>query len=109
MHIQAITMADITNSSDKNIITDQLEGRKHQGRRSDKEWPTVGPMKKKFRKEWKNCVRETFCHRGTNIFKNLLGRWIRTDSQQWNTYMFRGTRTLLWRRVENGEEKWYDH
>ena len=52
---------------------------------------------------------ETFCTRGTNKLKKKLGRWNRTNSQVWDMYMYRSTNTLLWKRIENGIEKWYNH
>ena len=54
-------------------------------------------------------MRETFCFRGTNKLKKKLGQWTHTDSQVWDTYMYRNTATLLWRKIENGIEKWYNH
>ena len=41
--------------------------------------------------------------------KNKLGKWIITSSQEWDTYLFRRMETLIWRRIEEGQEKWYDH
>ena len=56
-----------------------------------------------------NCIRETFCIRGTNKLKQELGNWKDTQAQEWDTYVYRSTNTLIWRRVEGGQEKWYRH
>ena len=104
MKIQAITLADITDASGRYLMIEQLKGNRPQERNSKVEWPTVGNIRKKYWKEWKNCVRETFCIRGTNKLKKKLGKWIRTTSQEWDTYIFRSTHNLIWRRTEVGQE-----
>ena len=85
MTIQAINLSDITDSSGENIVHNQLEGQKPQERRSSITWPSVGPIKKKYWKEWKNCIQETFCHRGTRNLRHKLGKWTNTNSQEWDT------------------------
>ena len=109
MKIQAITLADIKDASGRYLMIDQLKGNRPQERNSKVEWPTVGNIRKKYWKEWKNCVRETFCIRGKNKLKKKLGKWIRTTSQEWDTYIFRSSHNLIWRRIEAGQEKWCDH
>ena len=109
MTIQAITLSDITDSKGEIISPQQLEGQRPQERRSTITWPSVGPIKKKYWKEWKNCIQETFCHRGTRNLRQKLGKWNKTNSQEWDTYIFRRTKTLIWRKRENGKETWYDH
>ena len=59
MSVQAITLADITDANGRFLIMDQLEGKRSQERKSKVEWPTVGNIRKKYWKKWKNCVRET--------------------------------------------------
>jgi len=107
--IQAISLSDITDSTEESISLSYLEGRRSQERRSPLSWLAVGPIKTKYWKEWKNCILETFCHRGTTILRQTLGKWTQPSSQEWDTYIFRRTNTLLWRKKINGIDTWYDH
>ena len=65
--VQAITLADITDSEGKEISEEAMQGQKPTHRRSKIDWPTMGRIRKKYWKEWKNCIRETFCIRGAQI------------------------------------------
>lgn len=69
MAVHAITLTGVLDASGEVLTNQQLEGIRPQKRRSKIEWPTVGKIKKKDRKEWKNCISEMFCERGTNKLK----------------------------------------
>ena len=109
MAVQAITLADITDSSGKELTKNALMGLKPAHRRSKLEWPTLGSIKQKYWKEWKNCLQETFCEKGTNRLTTQLGKWRNTQAQEWDTFMYRSTRTLIWRKQEGNQERWYKH
>ena len=63
MAVQTMALADITDSSGEILTSDQLDGKRPQDRRSDMEWPTVGPIKRNIGKNgrtvlWKHSAQE---------------------------------------------------
>ena len=98
--VQARTLVDITDSEGKEISEEAMQGQKPTHRRSKIYCRTMGRIRKKYWKEWKDCIREIFCIRGTNKLKQELGNWNDTQAQEWDTYVYRSTNKLIWRRVE---------
>ena len=55
--VQAITLADITESDGKKITVEVLIGHTPTHRGSRLDWPIMGRIKTKYWKEWKNCIK----------------------------------------------------
>ena len=91
-------------------MLEAMLGQKPVHRRSNPDWPIMGRIKLKYWKGWENFLRQIFCNRGapTSSHRNW-GGWKNPQSQEWDTFVFRSTKTLIWRRVEGDQEKWYKH
>ena len=61
VHLQVLTVADISTSSGTRISSAILHGNRIPGRESAYRWPIQKAITHKYWKLWKKCIQDTFC------------------------------------------------